>query len=107
LVETETVSDVGMSGLEIVAHSLLASYPDDGEFVTDYASGGVLMKHRDGVSWLDVSPPRRWHRCYAQTRGVDSMRVIERCPCGATRTYGVWFGKNETRKARRWHSPSS
>jgi hypothetical protein len=89
-----------MSGLEIVAHGLLSSYPDDGEFVTDYASGGLIVKHRGGVPWANISPPRRWHGCYAQTRAVDHLRVIERCPCGATRTYGIWFGKNETRRMR-------
>lgn len=52
----------------------------------------------DGVAWNQLRPPRRWHRCRAQSRGsVGPFRLVERCPCGGTRVDGdgPWLYRNQ------------
>lgn len=53
----------------------------------------ITMEHLNGVPWEEAPRPRRFHRHWAQTRGVADLRMIERCPCGGLRIdgYGGWM----------------
>jgi len=63
---------------------------------------GGHVEHRGGVQWWQAPPPRRRHRCRAQTRGTVAGLDIERCRCGATRLEGdwPWFERNQRRKRK-------
>lgn len=58
----------------------------------------VLIEHLDGVRHGDAPLPRRWHRCHAQSRAFMSLRLLERCPCGAVRVGRHWAERNSRRK---------
>ena len=49
--------------------------------------GADWQEHLDGVEWFMCDPPRRWHRCWPQTRFYDSRHgdVLEHCACGGYR----------------------
>lgn len=62
----------------------------------------VFIEDLDGVSWREAPIPRRWHRCWAQTRGVIGGDFIMRCACGAIRRgqwveRPLWIGRNVRR----------
>lgn len=64
--------------------------------------GKMEVEHLEGVPWHDAPLPRRFHRCWPQTRAwMNYFERIERCACGAGRIDGhSWIHKNETRKAQ-------
>ena len=61
-----------------------------------------FLTHKDGIPWDEAPLPRRWHRCWRQTRWFSHGEVWGRCPCGATYAGTGWCQKNETRKG--WRS---
>ena len=94
---------VGGSGMS--AHRLRLPKPG-GEWQPDLSRQG--LRHRNGLPWDQVRPPRRNHRCVAQTRltwTVDTtpgthVGAVEWCACGGV-TYsgmaGRWLAKNVRR----------
>lgn len=71
------------------------------------AEAELGIKHRDGVSWLDAPPPRRWHRCKPQSTGpAGPGGYVERCACGAIRMPTFtdpnppWAERNSRRRRR-------
>lgn len=66
------------------------------------------LRHRNGIPWDQVRPPRRNHRCVAQSRLVwtvnttpgNHVGAVEWCACGGV-TYpgmsGRWLAKNVRR----------
>jgi hypothetical protein len=69
------------------------------------APGMKGLRHRRGIPWDQVRPPRRNHRCVAQsrlawkidTRPGNHVGAVEWCACGGV-TYsgmaGRWLAKN-------------
>lgn len=60
---------------------------------------GEFLEHRNGVDWIKAPLPRRWHRCFAQSRGfvLDERHgpaTIERCACGGVNLGDGWFDRN-------------
>ena len=79
---------------------------DPGRYVTAQTYGGLgQLDHLDGTAWDDAPIPSRWHRCWPQTRMLEtgSSETWEKCPCGGVRIDGPpirpWSGRN-TRRAR-------
>jgi hypothetical protein len=61
------------------------------------AEAALGIHHVDGTPWHEAPLPKRWHRCWVQTCGLDA----ERCPCGAIRLPGVsslWAERNSRRR---------
>lgn len=59
--------------------------------------GRIPITHHNDLPWNFLPPPRRWHRCQAQSRGsCGPFRLVERCPCGGTRLdgRGRWLYRN-------------
>lgn len=87
------------SGLELLTNGVYVIEPHSLESRT-------VIANLDGVFWGDAPLPRRWHACWAQTRGWDraddGLMVIFRCACGAIRALGDprWSDKNSRRKGR-------
>lgn len=55
------------------------------------------VTHIQGMPWDLLPTPWRWHRCWAQSWGsIGPFRLVQRCPCGATRLDedGPWLGRN-------------
>lgn len=55
------------------------------------------VTHIHDLPWHFLPPPRRWHRCWPQSRGsCGPFRLVERCPCGGTRLdgHGRWMYRN-------------
>lgn len=53
---------------------------------------GLRVSNLDGIAWMDAPKPYRMHRCWAQSIGdetdlIGTVRTVERCACGAIRTY--------------------
>lgn len=77
-----------------------------GEWQPDPGRKG--LRHRNGIPWDQVRPPRRNHRCVAQSRLVwtvdtrpgNHVGAVEWCGCGGV-TYsgmaGRWLAKNMRR----------
>jgi hypothetical protein len=53
---------------------------------------GMSVEHLDGVPWHDAPIPRRWHRCWPQTKGMVSGGMVRRCACGALQR-PLWSGR--------------
>lgn len=78
-----------------------------GEWQPDPSRNG--LRHRNGIPWNQVRPPRRNHRCVAQSRLVwtidttpgNHVGAVEWCACGGV-TYpgmaGRWLAKNVRRR---------
>jgi hypothetical protein len=71
----------------------------------DYPS----LEHLDGVPWMEAPIPRRWHRCWAQTKGLVGFDEVERCACGAIRNtrFRGWMERNSSRKSPRQPVPDT
>lgn len=70
-------------------------------YVMTVESEGSFLESLDGIVWHQAPVPRRWHRCWPQSRGqYKYTTLIERCPCGAVRLDGArwWIKKNSRRK---------
>ncbi len=88
------------------AHRLRLPKPG-GEWQPDPVMNG--LRHRNGLPWDQVRPPRRNHRCVAQSRlmwTIDTtpgnhMGAVEWCACGGV-TYsgmaGRWLARNVRRR---------
>lgn len=68
--------------------------------------------HDQDVTWDDMPPPWRWHRCWAQSWGsCGPFAFLLRCPCGAVRLdgEGPWLDRNSRRRIPPRHGigPSS
>lgn len=62
-------------------------------------SGTTDIEDKDGVSWLAAPLPRRWHRCWPQTRVWFGLIPFDRCACGAALTgRGPWISRNSRRR---------
>jgi hypothetical protein len=58
-----------------------------GVYVPDTSTNG-WTRSLNGVPWFKAKRPRRWHKHWAQTKGMG----VERCACGATRPAGYpWW----------------
>lgn len=68
-------------------------------WVTAYSSLDTQIDNLDGIFW-DVAPiPRRWHRCWAQTRGrINYFTRVDRCPCGAINIDSTGWGDRNRRR---------
>lgn len=73
--------------------------------------GGARICHLEGVPWFEAPVPRRFHRCWVQTRGWVGMGLVERCACGGLRqpSWGRgWIERNSRdRKTAATHSGTS
>jgi len=59
--------------------------------------GKTMIEHLDGVPWHQAPKPRRWHRCWPQTRGwMNYFTTVDRCACGAVRLDDSppWINRN-------------
>lgn len=77
----------------------------------------VPVTHIHDMPWDLLPAPWRRHRCWPQSWGsIGPFRLVQRCPCGATRLDedGPWLGRNlrrptfrDRRRLRRgpWVSP--
>lgn len=87
-------------GLSKIAEDALAAVRGGAGITTGQAD----IRHRDGISWINASVPRRLHRCWVQTEGVlggPLGDLYQRCPCGAVRrNNGYWMDRNARRKRR-------
>lgn len=65
-------------------------------YVTAFDNGETIVTNLDGVPWHKARKPRRWHHCWAQTKGtLNYFQEVERCACGAVRHNGSrWFDRN-------------
>jgi hypothetical protein len=72
-------------------------------YIRTWQGQGEYLEHLNGVDWVDAPLPRRWHRCWAQTRGWFGLNIVERCACGAAKPgwSNRWINKNERRRERR------
>lgn len=54
------------------------------------------IRHLDGIPWDEADPPGRWHFCWAQSQGWETLLAYtRRCACGAASTDGfMWTGRN-------------
>lgn len=67
------------------------------EYIVTFTSEETEVAHLDGVPWHEARKPRRWHKCWAQTKGtMNYFTEVERCACGAIRRPpdGRWFERN-------------
>lgn len=59
-----------------------------------------IVHHLDGVPWHQAPIPRRLHHCTPQTKGVIDAFPVERCACGAIRSWlhgDDWIERNSRR----------
>jgi uncharacterized membrane protein YraQ (UPF0718 family) len=59
------------------------------------------IEHWAGEPWKEARVPRRWHRCWPQTRArFTDGQVVFRCPCGAIRNarYLGWSDRNSRKR---------